>query len=129
MFKQTFLSLQFSYWPLIRKIHSRNRINRIHRRASKLVYEDSLDLTLQELLGKDKSVSLSPKNLQLLATEIFKSKTGMFPELMNHTFHFVEVFLIFSLKSNYTLERKQNYTVYHGSESLFSWLPNHEIFY
>ena len=60
-----------------------HRINNIHKRALKLVYHDSPDLTFQELLAKDKSVSVHQKNLQLLATEIFKSKTGISPQLMN----------------------------------------------
>ena len=33
---------------------------------------------------------LTKKSLELLATEIFKSKTGVFPKLMNYIFHFVE---------------------------------------
>ena len=73
--------------------HSRkmeHRINSIHKRSLKLVYQDSHNLRFQELLFKDKSVSAHQKNLELLATEIFKSKTGMSLELMNDTFHFVE---------------------------------------
>ena len=105
-----------------------HRINSIHKRALKLVYQDSPDLTFQELLAKDKSVSVHQKNLQLLATEIFKSKIGMSPELINDIFHFVE--RPYNLRSDYTLERKRDHTVYHGLESLSSlvglWdlLPN-----
>ena len=105
--------------------HSRkmeHRINSIHKRALNLVYQDSLDLTFQELLAKDKSVSVHRKNLQLLATEIFKSNTGMSPELMNDIFHFAE--RPYNLKSDFTLERKLDYTVYHGSKSLSSLAPN-----
>ena len=81
-----------------------HRINSIHKRALKLVYQDSSDLTFQELLAKDKSVSVHQKSLQFLATEIFKSKTGVSPELMNDIFHFVE--RPYNLRSDYTLERK-----------------------
>ena len=111
--------------------HSRKmeyRINSIHKRALKLVYQDSPDLTFQELLAKNKSVSVHQKKLQLLATEIFKSKTGVSPELMNDIFHFVK--RPYNLRSDYTLERKRHHTVYHGSESLSSklcdLLPNSE---
>ena len=86
MLMKAFVSSQFSYCPLIWMFHSRkmeHRINSIHKRALKLVYQDSPDLTFQELLAKDKSVSVHQKNLQSLATEIFKSKTGVSPELMN----------------------------------------------
>ena len=73
--------------------HSRkmeHRINSsIHRRALELVYKNSHDRTFQELLAKDKSVSVHQKILRLLATETFKSKTGVSPELMNDIFIFV----------------------------------------
>ena len=104
--------------------HSRkmeHSTNSIHKKALKLVYQDSHDLTFQELLGKDKSVSVHQKNLQLLATEIFKSKTGVSSELMNDIFHFVE--RPYNLRSDYTLERKRDHTVYYGSESLSSLAP------
>ena len=35
-----------------------HRINSIHKRALKLIYQDSHDLTFEELLAKDKSVSV-----------------------------------------------------------------------
>ena len=79
------------------------------------------------MLAKVKSVRVHQKNLQLPATEVFESKTGMPHELMNDILHFVES--PYSLRSKYTLERNQNYTAYHGSESLFSWLRNNGIFY
>ena len=95
-----------------------DRTNSVQKRALKLVYQDSHDLTFQELLTKDKSIRVHQKNLQLLINEIFKSKTGVSPELMNDIFHFVEK--PYNLRSNYTLERKRDHTVYHGSESLSS---------
>ena len=124
MLMKAFVSSQFSYCPLIWIFHSRkmeHRINNIHQRALKLVCQDSLDLTFQELLVKDKSVSVHQKNFRLLVTEIFKCKTGMSPELMNDIFHFVEGPP--KLRSDYTLERKGNRTFYHGSESLSSLAP------
>ena len=87
----------------------------------KLVYQDSPNLTFQKLLAKDKSGSIHQKKHQLLATEIFKSKTGVSPELVNDIFHFVE--RPYNLRSDYTLERKRDHTVYHGSESLSSLDP------
>ena len=61
---------------------------------------------------------LTKKNLQLLATEIFKSKTGVSPGMMNDFFHFVE--RPYNLRSNYKLEGKRHRTISHGSESLSS---------
>ena len=40
---------------------------------------------------------------------------------MNDIFHFVE--RPYNLRSDYTLERKRDHTVYHGSESLSSLAP------
>ena len=96
-------------------------INRIHKIALKLVYEDFHDLTFQELQAKDKSVSVHQKDLQLVVTEIFKSKTRESLELMNDVFYFVE--RPYNLSRNYTLERKRDHTVYHGSESVSSLAP------
>ena len=61
---KTFVSSQLSCCPLIWMLHSRkieHRINSIHKRALKLDYQDSHDLTFQELLDKDKSVSAHQK--------------------------------------------------------------------
>ena len=61
MLMKASVSSQFSYCPLIWVFHSRkmeHRINSIHKRALKLVYQDSPDLTFQQLLAKDKSVSV-----------------------------------------------------------------------
>ena len=42
----------------------------------------------------------------------------MSPELMNDIFHFMEI--PYNLRNDYTLKRKQDHTVYHGSDSLSS---------
>ena len=62
MLMKTFVSSQFSYWPLIWMFHSRkmeDRINCTHKRALKLVYQDSNDLPFQELLAKDSKKTFS----------------------------------------------------------------------
>ena len=45
----------------------------------------------------------------------------MLPKLKNDIFNFVE--RSYNLRSNYTLERKQDCTVYHSSEGLSSLVP------
>ena len=55
--------------------HSRKRsncINNIHERALRIAYRDYESTFLQLL--KQKSVSIHQRNLQILATEIFKAK-------------------------------------------------------
>ena len=52
---------------------SNNRISKLHERASRLVYKDN-KLTFTDLLELDNSVTIYQRNLQVLATEIFKVK-------------------------------------------------------
>ena len=70
-----FTTSQFSYCPLVWISHSRtmnNRINTIHGKVLRLVYRDETkkNLSLDDLLKKDKLVSIKERNLQILATEI-----------------------------------------------------------
>ena len=73
---KAFIVSQFNYCPLIWMFHSRvlnNKINRLHERAPRIVYKNS-HLTFEELLLQDKSFSIHHRNLQRLATEMFKIK-------------------------------------------------------
>ena len=73
--------------------HSRKlnaSINRLHKRASRVVYRD-FDSSFQELLRKDSSTTLHQGNMRKLITEIFKVKTGIAPELMKNVFEFADV--------------------------------------
>ena len=65
-------------------------INKIQKGASKLAYNDTLDLRFDELLVKDILVSIHSRNLQLLATEIFKAKDGIATELTSEVYQFVK---------------------------------------
>ena len=74
---KAFITSQFSYCPLVWMFHSRtlnNRINKIHERALRLVYKNETFLSFDDLLKRDRSVSIHQKNLQILATEIYKTK-------------------------------------------------------
>ena len=60
---------QFNYCPLVWMCHSsgpNNKINNIHKRALRIVYQDNKS-NLQDLLQKDNPVSIHMKNLQYLA--------------------------------------------------------------
>ena len=81
---KTFIMSQFNYCPLVWMCHSRglnNKINNIHKRALRIVHQDKKS-NLQDLLQKDKSVSIHIKNIQYLATEICKVKNSLSPEIM-----------------------------------------------
>ena len=76
---------------------------------------------MDELLVKDKLENIHQRNLQLLATEIFKFKNGIAPELMSDIFQFVKK--PYNLRNRSILQRKRTKTVYNGSETLSSLAP------
>ena len=81
---------QFGYCPLVWMFHSRklnNRINNIHERALRIVYRD-YGSTFQQLLKQNKSVTIHQRNLQILATEIFKTKKQFKPSNHGRCFQF-----------------------------------------
>ena len=85
---KAFIESQFAYSPLVTIFHSRilnNKINLLHYRALKFVYQDEW-LTFQELLIKNKSVSMHHRDLQYLAIELYKVMSGNAPFLMNEIF-------------------------------------------
>ena len=91
LMKQLIIS-QFNYCPLIWMFHGRqlnNRINEIHERALRLVYNDN-NLTFNDLLELDNSVTIHQRNLQIRATEIFKVKNSLAPEIMTKVFEIKE---------------------------------------
>ena len=76
---KTFIASQFSYSPFIWMLHSRtlnNRITNIHEKALRLTYKDNESL-FKELSGKDHSVAVYDRNLQVLVTEIFQVKNDL----------------------------------------------------
>ena len=57
--------------------NTEKKVNKIDKKALRLLYDDSPYLSFDELLIKDKSVSIHQRNLQFLETESFKVKNGM----------------------------------------------------
>ena len=87
---QSFISSQFGYCPLVWMLHSRklnNRINRLHERALRLVYQDK-NSTFEELLEKDESFTVHERNIQTLGIELYKVAYGLAPEIMRLVFPF-----------------------------------------
>ena len=75
---KAFIISQFNYCPLIWMFHNRalnDRINKIHKRALRLVYQNK-NLSFSELLELDNAVTIHQRNLQVLVTEIFKVKNN-----------------------------------------------------
>ena len=71
---KAFVVSQFNYCPLVWMFHtkeSNNRINNLHEKALRLIYQNR-NLSFDELLKLDKSVSIHYRHLQYLLTEIYK---------------------------------------------------------
>ena len=66
-----------------------NRINHVHERAIRLVYKDYTS-SFDESLFKHDSFGIYHRNLQKLATEIFKVKLGIAPDIMKNVFPIIE---------------------------------------
>ena len=128
---KAFINSQFGYCPLVWMNHNRkinNRINRIHERALRVVYNDD-NATFEQLLEKDNAVKIHDRNLQVLATEMFKVKLGIAPVIMNDVFRI--------RKNDYNTRKADEFqshcvkTVHYGTETvsflgpkLWSILPN-----
>ena len=84
----TFVVSQFSYYPIVWLFHDRSdnmKIKKIHERALRIAYKDRSS-NFEELLTKANTVSIHHKNLQLLATEIFKTQKNLNPSFINKIF-------------------------------------------
>ena len=106
-----FITLQFSYYPLVWMSHSRNmnkRINKIHEKALRLVYKDEKNLSLDDLTKKGKSISIHQRHLQILATEIYKVRNDLGPQIMEDIFNFVQK--PYNLSNDSTLQSQINST-------------------
>ena len=85
---KTFIESQFNYCPLIWMCHSRKlncKINKLHERSLRVVYKNR-DLSFQQLLEKDKSFTIHERNLQKLATEMYKVKQNLSPKPIQELF-------------------------------------------
>ena len=84
----TFITSHFGYCPLVWMFCSRmlnKRINKIHKRALRLVYKD-YQSSFQELLTKNQSFTIHEQNIQTLAIELYKVVNNISPEIMKFIF-------------------------------------------
>ena len=75
---KAFITCHFNYCPLIWMFHSRaleEKINKLHERCLRIVYSN-LDSFFEDLLKLDDSSTFHQRAIQLLATELFKSKSN-----------------------------------------------------
>ena len=113
---------------------SNNRINRIHESALKTVYNDytttfenlllidnNVSIHHRNLLLIDNNVSIHHKNLQVLATEIYKIKNKIAPEVMNDILH--ERSIIYNLRNNSGFITYNVITMRYGFDTIYHLGP------
>ena len=118
---KAFIESQFSYCPLIWMFCSRKmnkKINFIHERALRLVYEDYIT-TFGDLLIRDNSVSIHHRNIQKVAIEMFKVKNNLCPEIIQSLFCQVHS----TSKSKAKFHRPNVNSVSNGEQSLRCFGP------
>ena len=102
---RAFRESQFGYCPLIWMFHNmtlNNKINRLHERTLRLVYNGH-DSSFGELLLLDNSLTIHERNIEKLATEMYKVANNITPSFVKS---------IFPLSTNpYHLRNKQTYEV------------------
>ena len=99
----------------------RNQNSQIHEKVLRFVYKNETFLSFDDLLKRDKSVSIHQKNQQILATEIYKAKNDLGPKIVKDTFCFIQKPC--NLRNDPELQRRRNRTVYFETESISSLVP------
>ena len=99
---------------------SDNLIDRIHERSLRTVYNDTSS-TFQELLKRNRSVSIHHKNIQLLTTEVFKVMNNTCPPIMKKIFDFREN--RYSIRKFQEMRQQKVKTVRYGLETALYRAP------
>ena len=114
---KAFIESQFSYCPLVWMFRSRKmnrRINYIHERALRLVYND-YQSSFDDLLRQDNSVCIHHRNIQKVAIEMFKIEHNVGSQLLQHLFC---KSAFNTTRSKASFRRPNVNSVYYGEQSL-----------
>ena len=85
IFMNAFFKARFNYCPAVWMFWLNNKINRLHERCLRIIYNDKHS-NFEKLLVKDNSVSIHHSNIHAFAIEMYKVANGMSSEIMNDTF-------------------------------------------
>ena len=113
----SFFNSQFNYCPLVLMFHSRSinkKIIRLHQRISRITYND-FKLFFENLWEKDGTISMHAKNLQKLATKMFKVSKNFCVPLMSELFH--QKVSHYDLRNPYEFSISKINSVFHGQGS------------
>ena len=114
-----FFKSQFNYCLLICMCHSREnnkKINRLHERCLRIIYNDKRS-SFNALLEEDGSVLIHERNIEILATEMFKVSKNIASLQMYEIFKLKD-HPLYNLRYNSFSYRPLVKSVYNGIESL-----------
>ena len=118
MLMNSFYKLQFSYCPLVWMCHSctiNSKINHLRERCLRVICSDKIS-SFKELLERDGSIPIHNRNLQILATEMFKVYNNIALPIVTEIFN--------KRNPNQQLRHTSHFSIpsvrsaYNGSESL-----------
>ena len=116
---KTFFDSQFKYCPLTWMFYSRttnNKINKLHERVLRLVYDDSAS-TFEELLDKDNSFTVHHHhNIQTLYIELYKAVSGPSQTIFSDLFERKNIYYNLCSQPDFVIPQVR--TVYKGPNSL-----------
>ena len=92
-----------------------NKINSLHERALWITYGDRSS-SFENLLKNDNSVSIHHRNIQALATKMFKVKNKIALEIMKYLF--APKMSSYDLRNSDSFKRRRVSSVWHGTESV-----------
>ena len=70
-----------------------NKINRLHEKCLRIVYSDKTS-SFEELLDKYRSAAILKRNLQVLATEMFKDYRNLLPNIVAEIFALARIIIL-----------------------------------
>ena len=119
--RKAYLWIHFSPHNLLLTIvwmsHSRtinSKINSLHKRCLRVIYKNKT-LSFEELLGKDMSVSIPTRNLQMLATKMLKVYRSMSTPITCEIFNRQEINHELCNFARFSVPYEKS--VHHGAES------------
>ena len=104
MLFKSFAMSKFTYSPVVWMCQSsglNSKINNIHEIALKIVYQNKKS-SFKTLLKHDKYTSVHTKNLQYLATELFKAKNDRSQKIMKK----ISLYIAVIIKHERTFEQR-----------------------
>ena len=97
-----------------------NRVSKICERALRLVYDDSRNITFEELLVKGNSISIHKKISKLYLQKSLTQNKG-FHQKISDLLQFIKK--PYNFRNNNMLQRKNDKTIYFDTECISSLAP------